>query len=530
MLPKSSGPDRFHPQPKGEKPADSRAGWSLTPRLRQQINQRLQLIAVTYSLAFFVSDFVTPTLAGQLHELLADPRVWLPGVIGILAGFAVAVLASLDSLSWRAKIDLGLGFEVVGSYVIALAQYLDTTAIREHPVLIHVLSPSWVGIWIIFFSAVVPTPPRRTIAALILSASAPLVVIWTSLRVAQLGYLATPIMMLLMHALPYAICAGMAYLASRVVHNLGTEVARATELGSYRLIERLGRGGMGEVWKATHEMLARPAAIKFIRPEAIAGVNAADSQLILRRFELEARSTAALTSVHTVNLYDFGATEDGDFYYVMELLDGLDCEELVRRFGPIPPARAAHLLRQICESLEEAHAKGLIHRDVKPANIYVCRSGLHTDFIKVLDFGLVAHSSPPTQDLRLTQPDQTIGTPQYMPPEVALGQTVDARADIYALGCVAYWLTTGRPVFEGDNFYEVVSRHLHAAPDPPSHHAPGLPPEWDALVLACLEKDPAQRPQSAHELEIRLRDLPLADCWQDEQADAWWARHLPTGS
>jgi serine/threonine-protein kinase len=308
-------------------------------------------------------------------------------------------------------------------------------------------------------------------------------------------------------------------------------VARATELGSYRLVERLGRGGMGEVWKATHQMLARPAAIKFIRPEAIAGENAADAQLILRRFELEARSTAGLTSVHTVNLYDFGVTDEGDFYYVMELLDGLDCEELVRRFGPIPPARAIHLLRQVCQSLEEAHGKGLIHRDVKPANIYVCRSGLSTDFVKVLDFGLVAHSGPPpSQDLRLTQPDQTIGTPQYMPPELALGQSVDPRADLYALGCVAYWLTTGRPVFEGQNFYEVVAHHLHAAPDPPSHHVPGLPAAWDELVLACLEKDPARRPQSARELEHRLRDLSLEGGWQDEQADAWWARHLPQGA
>jgi serine/threonine-protein kinase len=213
----------------------------------------------------------------------------------------------------------------------------------------------------IFFSAVVPTPPRRAIGALILSGAAPMVVIWLSLRMAHLGHLMSPSMMLLMHGVPYVICAGMAYLASRVVHNLGTEVARATELGSYRLVERLGSGGMGEVWKATHQMLARPAAIKFIRPEAIAGVNAADASLTLRRFELEARSTAGLSSAHTVNLYDFGVTDDGDFYYVMELLDRLDCEELVRRFGGDFCA-AVCLLRQVCQRRGGAAGRSIRNR------------------------------------------------------------------------------------------------------------------------------------------------------------------------
>src|SRR5205814_4257299 len=175
------------------------------------------------------------------------------------------------------------------------------------------------------------------------------------------------------------------------------------ELGSYRLIERLGQGGMGEVWKASHQLLAREAAIKFIRPESILGMSAEESRTTVRRFELEARATASLSSAHTVDLYDFGVSDDGAFYYVMELLDGVDLDLLVRRFGPLPPARMVHLITQVCESLEEAHEKGLIHRDVKPANIYVCRSGVRCDFIKVLDFGLVAHRGPPApSDLRLT--------------------------------------------------------------------------------------------------------------------------------
>jgi len=347
---------------------------------------------------------------------------------------------------------------------------------------------------------------------------------WYSLHAAKLGDLMPLPVFLVNHVLPYMICVAMAYVGARVVYNLGADVSRAHELGSYRLIERLGRGGMGEVWRASHRLLARPAAIKFIRPEAIAGVNAGEAKMMLRRFELEARSTASLTSAHTVDLYDFGVTDDGRFYYVMELLDGFDCEDLVRRFGAIPPARVVHLLAQICESLDEAHTKGLIHRDVKPANIYVCRNGNRFDFVKVLDFGLVAHrGSPETQETRLTHPDQAIGTPQFMPPEVALGKEVDGRTDLYALGCVAYWLATGRNVFDGESLFDVVSKHLHANPDPPSRHAPhGLPPELNALILECLEKEPDRRPRTARELARKLRGVPLADRWGDEQAEAWW--------
>src|SRR5262249_3066175 len=201
---------------------------------------------------------------------------------------------------------------------------------------------------------------------------------------------------------------------------------RAQELGSYKLIERLGGGGMGDVWRASHQLLARSAAIKFIRPQAIVGVTPSEARLLLKRFQLQAQGTASLSSMHTVGDYDFRSTDDGRFYYVMELLNGLDLDELVRRFGALSPARVVHLLAQVCESLAEAHARGLIHRDVKPANIYVCRKGERCDFVKVLDFGLVAHRGAPAgDDTRLTQPHQAVGTPQFMPPEMALGRETD---------------------------------------------------------------------------------------------------------
>jgi serine/threonine-protein kinase len=213
----------------------------------------------------------------------------------------------------------------------------------------------------------------------------------------------------------------------------------------------------------------------------------------------------------------------------MELLEGLDLDRLVRRFGPMPPARVVHLMTQVCESLEEAHEKGLIHRDVKPANVYLCRSGLRRDFIKVLDFGLVAHRGPRApSEQRLTLTEFTIGTPAFMTPEMALGLELDGRSDLYGLGCVAYWLITGRQVFEGASALEVVSKHVQAEPDPPSRHCPReVPLELDALILSCLEKTPDRRPSSAREVARLLCSIPLADSWSEEHARIWWAEHVP---
>jgi serine/threonine-protein kinase len=298
--------------------------------------------------------------------------------------------------------------------------------------------------------------------------------------------------------------------------------------GSYRLIERLGEGGMGEVWRASHQLLAREAAIKFIRPGSIPGVSLDASRTMVQRFELEARATASLTSAHTIELYDFGVSDDGTFYYIMELLEGLDCDLLVRKFGPLPPSRVVHLMTQVCESLEEAHGKGLIHRDVKPANIYVCRSGVRCDFVKVLDFGLVADRRQASNDVMLTPAEHAIGTPAFMAPEAAQGRGIDGRTDLYGLGCVAYWLVTGRQVFEGSGFLEVISQRMRVEPDPPSRHSrEDLPRELDAVILSCLEKSPERRPPNAREVARLLRSVPLHNSWDAERAEAWWREHIP---
>ena len=227
---------------------------------------------------------------------------------------------------------------------------------------------------------------------------------------------------------------------------------------------------------------------------------------MLRRFEREAQATAALSSPHTIRLFDFGVTHEGTFYYVMELLSGRDLESLVREFGPVPANRAIHLLRQVCHSLADAHARGLVHRDIKPANIYVCRMGLEYDFVKVLDFGLVKFNdksaSSVAQETMLTASNTTTGTPAFMAPEVILGQTdVDRRADVYALGCVAYYLLTGQFVFEADTPMKMFLHHVQTTPTPPSQRTElPIPRELDDLVMACLEKDPNKRPQDAERL------------------------------
>ena len=265
-------------------------------------------------------------------------------------------------------------------------------------------------------------------------------------------------------------------------------------LGLYRLMEKLGEGGMGEVWRARHQLLARPCAIKLIRPELLGEKS---REAATERFRLEARTIARLSSPNTVRLYDFGVSETGSFYFVMELLSGMDLASLVHRFGPLPPERVVSILRQACRSLGEAHAAGLLHRDIKPQNMFLCRLGLDFDVVKVLDFGLV--KSLDEGATQLTAAGTLTGTPGYMPPERVLGATADERSDLYSLGCVAYWMLTGQPVFSGEPM-AVLMHHARTAPKPPTavSEAP-IPAYLEEIVLACLEKAPEKRPSSALE-------------------------------
>jgi serine/threonine-protein kinase len=319
----------------------------------------------------------------------------------------------------------------------------------------------------------------------------------------------------------------LATITSRVTYGLRRQVAEANELGQYILEEKIGGGGMGEVWRARHRLLIRPAAIKLIRPQM-----SGDPELLLRRFEREARATAALKSPHTVQLYDFGATEDGRLYYVMELLDGLDLDTMVSQYGPLPAERVVHILRQVCSSLQDAHANGLVHRDIKPANVVVSRAGTTFDFAKVLDFGLVKLDTARKADdeaVKLSTEGSTSGTPAFMAPEVVLGATdTDHRVDLYALGCVAYWLLTGKLIFEGRTVVEVMFHHANTPPPRPSTKSElPIPAPLEDLVMACLEKDPARRPTSAEAVSTRLDAVSLESPWTVERAERWWAMHRP---
>jgi eukaryotic-like serine/threonine-protein kinase len=329
----------------------------------------------------------------------------------------------------------------------------------------------------------------------------------------------------LIFVLPYLVVAGMAYIATRIVNQLGVEVRRAYELGSYRLETLLGRGGMGEVWRASHRTLARPAAIKLIRPESLAG----DPGIAAGRFEREAQAIASLESPHTVALYDYGSTPEGTLFYVMELLDGVDLEELVREHGPLPAERVSHILLQACASLAEAHARGIVHRDIKPANIYLCRRALEHDVVKILDFGLVKRSlSDGAAGVVVTHPELVTGTPAYLAPETTMSGMVDQRADLYALGCVGFWLLTGRLVFEAATLTAMLVAHARETPPRPGAMAPFPVPEaLDRLLLDCLEKDPAARPQSAAAIAERLAAIPFARPWSAEAAAQWWGMNRP---
>ena len=300
-------------------------------------------------------------------------------------------------------------------------------------------------------------------------------------------------------------------------------------IAGYELQTLLGRGGVGEVYRATHRLLDRSVAIKLIRPEVV--LSAADDDLFmtLRRFRREARIAATLRSPHAVRIHDFGMT-GGTFYIVMELLDGMNLQHLVERFGPMPPERAVHLLRQACLALEEMHAAGVAHRDVKPANLHVCRIGGRYDFVKLTDLGMVRPRHGTTAEHEaLRARGEVLGTPAYIAPEMALGEPGDERSDLYGLGCVGYWLLTGHLVFEAARPRDLVAQHVHTRPTPPSHRTElTVPSLLDNIVLDCLHKEPAHRPPSVRELRDRLDACTFPRAWTQERARRWWDAHVPS--
>jgi CHASE1-domain containing sensor protein len=313
---------------------------------------------------------------------------------------------------------------------------------------------------------------------------------------------------------------GVGTAAIGTILRLRRRMQAALKLGPFTLVEKIGEGGMGVVYKATHAMLKRPTAVKLLRLGH-------ENDAMLRRFEREVQLTSSLAHPNTIAIYDYDRTRDGVFYYAMEYIDGVTLEDLVERKGALPPGRVVRVLKQVAAALAEAHSIGLIHRDIKPANVMISRRGGISDFVKVLDFGLVRTVAPGGDEASaptLTHATALVGTPLYLAPEaITRPLEVDARADLYALGAVAYFLLTGQPPFQGTSIVEICGHHLHSAPEVPSARALGsVPAELDAVVLRCLEKLPEQRYQSAREVLSALEALAGTLVWSESEAAAWW--------
>ncbi len=497
----------------------------------QEARERLSWAALQLAIAYLVVYGLyiatyTPaylTSARPDLDLIRDgsfPMEHACAVVTIGASLVVFLLARGRKIPAHLAQDVGLIFYVGGAAGISLFEHWEPRPEAYTPI-----SITWVCLWITLYPMMVPaTRGKLFVAALAAACTGPMALI---LSVAlRGGELPSPQVLTWVLAPPFVAFA-LAVYPTPHIHRLESALEQVRELGSYKLTERLSRGGMGEVWKAKHRLLARPAAIKLIRPDVLAGAHAGGRVQALRRFEREARIISSLCSPNTVQVYDFGVTEEGSFYTVMELLDGLDLETLVKRHGPVPPERVVHFLTQACESLAEAHARQLIHRDVKPANLIACRYGMDVDFIKVLDFGLVrADRATEPGDTKLTAEGLAAGTPAYISPELARGDThYDHRVDLYGLGCVAHWLLTGRTVFEAANPMAMLLRHVQDRPAPPSSLRDDVPAELDRLVLDCLAKDPDDRPRDASALRSRLESIAVDEDWTVQRARTWWAEH-----
>jgi serine/threonine-protein kinase len=314
-----------------------------------------------------------------------------------------------------------------------------------------------------------------------------------------------------------AVSIALATVGSRVIFGLRTEAARARRLGQYTLENKIGEGGMGVVYRASHAMLRRPTAIKLLPPDRA-------GEASLARFEREVQMTAQLSHPNTVAIYDYGRTPDGVFYYAMEYLEGINLEDLVRLYGAQPAGRVVNVLDQVCGALTEAHERGLVHRDIKPANIILTERGGEPDVAKVVDFGLVKRLVSDDPQRTMSSSAQLTGTPLYLSPEaMRTPETADPRSDLYALGAVGYFLLTGHPVFEGATVVDIIGHHLHSEPVPPSRRANApIPSDVEALVLQCLRKEPAQRPESARALRAALRRCTMVQPFTSQESLDWW--------
>jgi len=486
----------------------------------EQSARRLGTLAICTAVSVVAATVLKHLLQPELAAAQATPLFRLSALFLLLSSIALAALQRTGSVRAQTLLDLGLGFEVAGAFTLAAME--NSFPWPDTPM--H--GSTFVAAWIALCVLVIPNKPRKSIAAALISAAMVPAAHLFSANI--LGFAALPLNRLASYALsPLFVAAWTPFVTTRL-HEMQQELSLTQDLGSYHLEEMLGRGGMGEVWRARHRLLRREAAVKLVLPGLLTRTGDAERRHLQQRFEHEAQAIATLRSPHTVSLYDFGVSDEGSMYYVMELLTGMDAETLVDQYGPQPPARVISLIRQACESLEEAHDLGMVHRDIKPSNLFICRFGKQADFVKLLDFGLVKALYENNQT-RLTIHEETSGTPAFMAPEqVRNDPDVDGRADIYGLGCVAYYLLTGTLVFHASTPMAMAIAQVEQQPEPPSQRAEvRIPATLERVVMACLAKKPEDRPQSAAELTELLNGCKDVPVWSKEDANRWWTLHRP---
>ncbi len=483
--------------------------------LRVLIQERLSLFA---RIMFWIFWILFALVAGMFElwpEIKPERvRVFFYFSIGSLIVASVIWSLALRSrrLSIRALYAIDLIYTCMAGATLGVSAYFqsDLEAAVYAALISHLL--------MVFARAIiVPSSGRRTIAVSALS-FVPLLAGGLGVLVRMPERIALPPLAFATAATFYAtVAVVIAATGSKVIYGLRRQVRAAMQLGQYTLGARIPGGGMGEVYLAEHALLRRPTAIKLVPPDKV-GVES------LTRFEREVQSTSLLTHPNTVAIYDYGRTPDGVFYYAMEFLDGVNLDDLVRQDGPQPAPRVIHIVMQVCGALDEAHELGLIHRDIKPANIILCERGRLPDVAKVIVFGLVKEISGATDD---SASRIIMGTPAYISPEAVTNPGgVGPASDLYSLGATAYFLLTGQQVFDGKTSVDVCLHHVSAPPPPPSTRTGNpIPPELEALVLACLHKDPALRPASALALRVALARLAAYRDWDETAAREWWREY-----
>jgi serine/threonine-protein kinase len=409
---------------------------------------------------------------------------------------------------------------------ILVSQYLVSSELIARGDVISVISFDKNGVirillLMLLYGTMIPNDAKRATRVILSMALCPVLVL-ASLRVAYFGsttVFADPkqiSQIAISNGLFCVLGAGVAITAAYVMNELRKDLHKAKRLGQYELNEKIGEGGMGAVYLAEHRLLKRPCALKLINPEL------QNNPVTLARFEREVQSAATLSHPNTIEIFDYGHTDDGTFYYVMEYLPGLSLADLVRKFGPLPAGRAVYIMRQVCKSLAEAHRQGMVHRDLKPPNIFIAILGGECDVAKVLDFGLVKTTTSP-ESPQLTADFTVSGTPSFMAPEQAQGiRDIDGRADIYALGAILYFVLTGKPPFEKETPVALMIAHASEQVRSMSELGVEVPADLEAIVLKCLAKSPADRFEDARDLATALDSCQCAAEWNDSRAEEWW--------